>query len=304
MFNQKIVPMLAYSSDPFDSAEHLYEIKWDGTRCVMFIQGNRVRLQNRRLIDITYRYPELWAIHKAINAEEAILDGELIVLTEGKSDFGKLQQREHVSDPLRAELNAEMMPVTYMAFDILYSDGKQHLQTPLIDRKKILQKLLKQSPYVVESRCVEARGRSFFQQTMEHGLEGTMGKWVKSPYLIGKRSRYWLKIKPKHSAVCHVVGYTVGKGAREKLFGALAVATREEENWVYRGTVGSGLTEDDMESILPRLKALEVNSPPITLPQVKKRVRWIRPDLKCEVTFREITQNGSFRAPVFRRMID
>jgi len=296
--------MLAYSSDPFESPEHLYEIKWDGTRCILFVKGNQVRLQNRRLIDITYRYPELSTIHQAIKAKEAILDGELIVLTEGKSDFSKLQQREHVSDSLKTELYAERMPVTYMAFDILYSNGNMHVHVPLTSRKELLQRLLNESPYLAESRYIQEKGKSFFEQAMEHGLEGVMAKRADSPYLIGKRSRYWLKIKPKHSAICHVVGYTYGKGSREQLFGALAVATREEEQLVYRGTVGSGFTEPDMKPILRRLKAREVSSPPLDMPHERTQIRWIQPDLKCKVVFREITSGGRFRAPVFRGMVE
>jgi DNA ligase D-like protein (predicted ligase) len=304
MFDQKILPMLAYPSSPFDSPEHLYEIKWDGTRCILFVKGDQVRLQNRRLVDITCRYPELWAIHRAINAREAVLDGELIVLTEGKSDFGKLQQREHVSDSLKAELYAEGMPVMYMAFDVLYSDGRRHVQAPLRRRKEILNKLLKQSPYLTESRYVREHGASFFEHVMDHGLEGMMAKGAKSPYLIGKRSRYWLKVKPEHLAICYIVGYTPGKGARKPLFGALAVATREEEDWVYRGRVGSGLREKEMEAILARLKGLQVTSPPITAPREKKSIQWVRPELKCEVIFRETTAGGRFRAPVFRRILN
>lgn len=304
MLDQKISPMLAYTADPFDSPRYLYEIKWDGTRCILFVEKNRVRLQNRRLADITYRYPEFSDCYKVIKAKQAILDGELIALTEGKSDFGKLQRREQVSDVLKAELYAQQMPATFMAFDVLYANGEDHTQTPLARRKDILHKLLGSSPYLAESRYIEEKGKSFFDQTMAYGLEGVMGKRLDSPYLIGKRSRYWLKVKPKHSAICHIIGYTQGRGGRQRFFGALAVATREEERWKYRGRVGSGFTQEAMKSILNRLMNLKVVSPVVRPSQENKAIQWVRPDLKCEVVFNEITSGGHFRGPVFRRMVN
>ena len=99
LLTEKIAPMLAYSSPPFDSPRHLFEIKWDGTRCLLFIREGVIRLQNRRLQDITARYPELMGLHRRIGAKNAILDGELVVLVEGKPDFRTLQQREMAGDP-------------------------------------------------------------------------------------------------------------------------------------------------------------------------------------------------------------
>jgi len=304
MFDQKISPMLAYTSDPFDSSRYLYEIKWDGTRCILFVQKDHVRLQNRRLADITYRYPEFSDCYKVIRAKQAILDGELIALTEGKSDFGKLQRREHVSDTLKAELYAQQMPATYMAFDVLYTDGENHTQTPLGQRKEILHELLGDSPYLAESRYIEEKGKAVFEQAMGYGLEGVMGKRLDSPYLVGKRSRYWRKIKPKHVAICHIIGYTAGRGGRQKFFGALAIATREEEKWIYRGRVGSGFTEETMESIQERLSGLKITSPVVRPSKENREIQWVRPELKCEVTFSEVTSGGHFRAPVFRRMVN
>ena len=304
MIDEPILPMLARSSGPFDDPGYLYEIKWDGSRCILFMQKDQVRLQNRRLLDITYRYPELHLLYQAIDAHDAVLDGELIVLTEGKSDFGKLQQREHVADALKAKLYARQMPVMYMAFDILYQNGQSYLQAPLHRRKEKLKTLLKPSPYLSESRHIAHKGKAFFEQAMSHGLEGIMAKRTDSPYVVGKRSPYWLKIKPEHLAHCYVVGYTRGQGARKNWFGALAVATREEEEWVYRGRVGSGFTENALAALSPRLRSLKSKTPPLPLPRETKPVQWVRPELKCEVMFREITPGGRFRAPVFKRMLN
>lgn len=304
MLDEKIFPMLAYPSEPFDSSRHIFEIKWDGTRCVLFVQGQEVRLQNRRLVDITHRYPELRGIHKEIRGRDAILDGELVVLSEGKPDFNKLQQREHSLDPLKVELLSKKMPTTYIAFDVLFLDGKRYTGAPLRERKEALTKILRESPHLVESQYVEKQGISFFSEVTKEGLEGVMAKSMYSPYVIGKRSRYWLKIKPKHSSVCYIVGYLEAEGTRKASFGSLVLATSEEENLVYRGRVGSGFTRGDIERISSKLEGLKTNSPPMAMRERSKGIQWVSPELRCEVSFQERTARGHFRAPVFKRLVE
>jgi DNA ligase D-like protein (predicted ligase) len=304
MLDEKIQPMLAHSSEPFDSPRHVFEIKWDGTRCLLFARSKEVRLQNRRGTDITSRYPELLSIHKATKAKDVILDGELVVLSGGKPAFNRLQQREHLSDPLKVDLLAKNMPATYVVFDLLFLNGKNHTTVPLIQRKETLRGILRESPHLLMSECVEEQGKAFFDEAMRHGLEGVMAKSIDSPYLMGKRSRHWLKIKQKHTAICYIVGYTEGRGARDKGFGSLAVTTVEEGQWMYRGRVGSGFSQTDIVEISSTLKALEVNSPPLPGLKVIKSIQWVRPELRCEVTFHEKTSRGHFRAPVFKRLLE
>ncbi len=211
MLDDKIPPMLAYSADPFDSPRHLFEIKWDGTRCLLFKKAQEIRLQNRRLEDITWRYPELAGLPKSLRARSAILDGELVVLAEGRPDFRRLQQREQLADPLKISLAARRVPATYIAFDVLYFNDQPYLTAPLSARKEILPILLRPSSHLVESRFILEKGQAFFKEVVAQGLEGIMGKSLASPYLPGKRSRFWLKIKPKLTRSCYIIGYTPGK---------------------------------------------------------------------------------------------
>ena len=92
--------MLAQSGEPFDSDKHLFEIKWDGTRCIAFIEPDRLRMQNRRFIEMRARYPELACLSDV--PAGTVLDGEIIVLDEGKPSFNKLQQREHLLEDRRS----------------------------------------------------------------------------------------------------------------------------------------------------------------------------------------------------------
>lgn len=291
--------MLAFPSRPFDSPDHIFEIKWDGTRCLLFKDGKNIRLQNRRLLDITYRFPELVETHREIDAGDAILDGEIVVLSEGKPDFSKLQQREHLLDPLRISIISRKMPATYMAFDILYLNGKSLIEKPLIERKALLGKIIKEEGSIIVSRYVLKEGKRYFDEVISRGFEGVMAKALMSPYLIGKRSRHWLKIKPERMEECYIIGYTTGKGEREKSFGSLVIAGIEEGRLIFRGKVGSGFGEEDLRVIHEMLKEIKVDQPPIPV-RINMKVQWVRPVVKCRVSFQELTGDGLFRAPIFR----
>jgi len=304
LLTAQIAPMLAYSSPPFDSPRHLFEIKWDGTRCLLFFQNQGIRLQNRRLQDITPRYPDLAGLHRQLNGRNAILDGELVVLSEGRADFRKLQQREQVADPMKVELVAQKLPATYIVFDVLYRNDEPCLHLPLSRRKEILADLLEESAQMVESGYIEARGLSFYREAVARGLEGVMAKALDSPYLIGKRSRHWLKIKPRGKAICFIAGYSEGQGARAESFGSLALATRDEQGWRFRGMVGSGFNDAELQQIKTRLSALEQKSPVVPLDETPQGITWVKPELRCEVTFQEETPRGHFRAPAFIRLIE
>jgi bifunctional non-homologous end joining protein LigD len=294
MLDDKISPMLAYPADPFDSRRHLYEIKWDGTRCLLFKKGGEIRLQNRRLETITQRYPELQALTKQIAAQNAILDGELVVLTGGLTDFPRLQQREHIADPTKISLLSKKIPATYVAFDLLFLNDDKLVTRPLVDRKERLSKILRESPHLIESRFVREGGRVFFQEAVSQGLEGIMAKT-----LDGRRSRLWLKIKPRLEKECTVLGYTQGAGARQGTFGALLLATWEKEGWRYRGKVGSGFSESDLKEMATRLKDMKTDGPPLRRVPAVRGVQWVRPELRVRVSFQEETTRGHFRAPVF-----
>lgn len=303
MLDAKISPMLAYSAKPFDSPHHLFEIKWDGARCILFIRDRQIRLQNRRLQDITARYPDLAGIYRQFQARNAILDGELVALTQGRADFRKLQQREQLADAVKIELAARRVPVTYLVFDVLYLNDKTYLHVPLMERKQVLQEMLRESDQVLESKYIQEQGKAFFQEVVAQGLEGVMGKAMSSPYLPGKRSRHWLKIKPRGSMICHIVGFSAGQGGRRPYFGALALATREPEGWRFRGLVGSGFTFTDLEEISRRLRDLRLDAPPLPgLPRLPG-VTWVKPELRAEVTYQEQTPRGHFRAPAFIRLV-
>ncbi len=301
MLPRQIKPMLAKLSAPFDSPRFLYEIKWDGTRCLFFIEGGKIRLQNRRLNDITYRYPEFWDLPQKIPRDGVILDGEIVVLKEGKPAFRLLQEREHVVSPVKIKALAERLPATYMVFDLLYLDGQSIMERPLEERRQLLSEIVPESPFVVESRYVLEHGVAFFERVVAEGFEGVMAKDLQSPYLPGKRVDFWLKFKPRGRRECLVVGYLLRPDGTLK---SLLLAEPTEKGLLFRGRVASGLSTHLSDELLSRLKALETTGPPKmkgTL-RIPRGVRWVRPEIRCVVSFQEITSHQQFRAPVLEEI--
>jgi len=288
--NRQIPPMLAKASAPFNNPDYLFEIKWDGERAIAFVEdGKIVRLQNRRLQDVSTRYPEI--IGSPVEANEAILDGEIVLLEkDGKPSFSKLAQRSHVQDPFKIQLLSRAMPVTYVTFDIIYRNGQVLTSLPLRERKKYLS-VMKQAA-ILPIFFIEDRGKTFFETITSMGYEGIMAKRMDSPYLPGKRSDSWLKMKPQKSAICNVIGYTKGEGHRH-LLGALMIAQRQDNRLVDRGRVGSGISTKVLGDLLSLLRPLTE----------KNGVTWVDPSLQIEVTYFEETEEGHFRFPVFKRIM-
>ncbi len=308
LFEVKIKPMLAFPSKPFDDKNYIFEIKFDGTRGIAYVdvENRKLRLLNRRMLYFEYRYPELNELLNCVKAKRVILDGEVVVLEGGKPNFYKLAEREHVEDKNRIELLSMTMPACYVVFDILYKDGRDLTQLPLLERKRILEDTVKEGKHVLLSRWVREKGKEFFERCKELGLEGIVAKHVNSPYLVGKRSEYWLKIKSLNTLDCVIGGYTIGEGKRAPYFGALLLGVYEGKKLKYVGRVGTGWSEQDLAELKRELEKLVIEKNPFDVfeesEQIMKKVRFVRPKLVCEVKFLELTSDGKLRAPSFVRL--
>lgn len=183
------------------------------------------------------------------------------------------------------------MPVTYIAFDILYRNGQVLTGLPLRERKKYLSIIIKQDS-ILPIFFIEGMGKTFFETITSMGYEGIMAKRMDSPYLPGKRSDSWLKMKPQKSAICNVIGYTKGEGSRH-LLGALLIAERRDNRLIDRGKVGSGISSKALGHLLGLLRPLGE----------KNGVTWVDPAFQIEVTYFEETETGHFRFPVFKRIV-
>jgi len=308
LFDLKLKPMLAFSSEPFDDENYIFEIKFDGTRGIAYVdvENRRLRLLNRRMLYFEYRYPELRELLDCVRAKRVILDGEVVVLEGGRPNFYKLAEREHVEDRNRIELLSLTMPACYVVFDILYKDGQDLTKLPLLERKRVLEDIVKEGKHVLLSRWIRGKGKEFFRRCKELGLEGVVAKRVDSPYLIGKRSEYWLKIKSLDTLDCVIGGYTIGEGKRAPYFGALLLGVYEGKKLRYVGRVGTGWSEQDLAELKRELVKLEIGKNPFDIfeesPQIMSKVRFVEPKLVCEVKFLELTSDGKLRAPSFVRL--
>jgi len=286
-------PMLAeLAPAPFDSIEYLFEPKWDGVRCLAYV-SDELRLEGRAGSNLTYRFPEI-SREEVKTSLSLVLDGELICGDGSTKSFRLIQGRVHKEDRHAIRWASMNTPATLMVFDILEVNGVSVLRQPLWSRKTILDQNLRDSPRVRHTPFVETEGKLLFETLVARGYEGIMAKHRESPYLLGKRSSHWLKMKVAREGSFFAVGLTEGKGARADTFGALVLASDQGDHLAYRGEVGTGFTDSDLKTILsiaedaPRY--FSVNG-----------VRWIKP-IRCRVKFLDETPEGKLRFPVFKRL--
>jgi bifunctional non-homologous end joining protein LigD len=294
----RLGPMLATLADhPFSDPNWLFEIKWDGVRALAFLHGGELKLRARSGNDITPQYPELHQLPKSITAIEAILDGEIAVLDErGRSDFEKLQERMHVRSP-SPNLVAEY-PVVFFAFDLLYCDGYDLREAPLLERKQLLQKLLHPSASIRFSDHQLEKGSELFELAKENGLEGIVAKRIDSRY-VSDRSQNWLKLKTSHTIDAAIGGWTASRGAGLP-FGSLLLGLYDGKRLRFAGHVGSGFNAESHKEIFTKLKALHADrSPFIELPETNEKPSWVRPELVARVRYSSWTDENRLRHPVF-----
>ncbi|WP_290596893.1 MULTISPECIES: non-homologous end-joining DNA ligase [unclassified Archaeoglobus] len=302
-FEREIRPMLAVRSAPFSDDGFIYEIKWDGTRCIAFVdvENRRLRLQNRRLLDITHRYPEL-DFFKVVE-QNAILDGEIVVTKDGKPSFPLLQKREHVDSKFKIEILSKTIPAVYIAFDVLYTQKDGWItDLELIERKKVLDEVMENSERIMKTDFINKKGEELYRKVIEIGLEGVVAKKKDSRYQIGKRSKFWRKIKKRNTADCVIVGWLEGEGEREESFGSLILAVYSDGKFKHVGQVGTGFDREFMDWFSKKLHEIEIGKPHFEME--KKGVHWVKPVYVCEVEFLELTEDQKLRSPVFLRLRD
>jgi len=302
LWGLSIHPMLTVKEEkPFTSPEWIFEVKWDGTRALCHYDGGKFRLQNRRLYDTTYRYPDVRIV---VKAKRAILDGEVVIMWEGRPSFEKLQLREHLVDADEIRRIARQLPATYVAFDILYLDGQDLTAKPLMERKRILADVFEPTESAVVTDYVEGEGEAFYRICRDRGLEGVIAKRKDSRYLVGKRASVWKKIKALKLIDCVICGVTVGEGNRQDVFGALILGVYDDAGELRCvGRVGTGFDRGMVELLHRRLSEIRSEMPFKENPALAGEVKfWCRPELVAEVEYLMLTPDVALRAPSFQRL--
>lgn len=283
----------------------VYELKYDGYRLLAQKEGRVVRLTYRSGRDATALFPELVAAVGALEVSSAILDGEACVLApDGRTDFGRMQQRGQLGRPKDALRLGQVLPVTFFAFDLLELCGHDLRPLTLLQRKALLEAVLGGAPPPLRYASHVARdGEGLFTEVEQRGLEGVVAKRALSPYRAG-RWPDWLKVTTRQSGDFAVLGLSAPDGARSG-FGALHLGQRNGEEWVYAGKVGSGFSQRDLDQLAGALAALPRERPRATGPLPTGRGNtWVRPALVVEVRYKAWPPDGQLRAPVFLRLRD
>lgn len=285
-----IKPMLAESAqEPFDSPDYIYEIKLDGVRCIAYLDSD-TRLQARSGADITHKFPELAHLHQQVS-QPAILDGEIVGVT-----FRAIQHRIQRQNSLAIKIAQGQYPAFSHFFDVLSAGHESVMAKPQIERKAILQSIFTDSYHGRLLRWT-TQGVALAQLTKENQLEGIMAKAMYAPYIEGKRSRSWLKIKNFREGVFHICGLTQG----ERSFGSLVLGEVVDGQMCYVGNCGTGFDQGEIDHIL---HLLEPGDCPFQVqPDLGRELQtWARPSLRCEVRYLERTDT-KLRFPSFRRLV-
>ncbi len=301
-----IKPMLADKAPvPFNSKSHIYEVKYDGARMTAYIEDGKVTLLARSGNDHTPGFPEL-QLHRQVQANEAVLDGEVIIENgKGGHDFRALQTRIHVTDELKVRLRSQASPATFMAFDVLRVNGTDLTangrKIPLIQRKELLSKLIDPNAQIKMVEHLEEHGITLFDECIQNGLEGAMAKDRLGLYYPGKRHKAWQKMKVAKEDSFIVCGYTEGEGWREGLFGALLLGKPDGKGGLrYCGSVGTGFTMTGLTDIVEAVRDLHSAKCPFAeYPNEPKLDSWLIPQLVVDVKFAEETPDRKLRFPVY-----
>jgi bifunctional non-homologous end joining protein LigD len=303
---EELTPMLAKLSKLPKSDEGWgYEIKWDGIRALAFIDGGRIRLQNRNGRDATRQYPELRELGKEVGARQLILDGEIVAFDEnGRPSFERLQSRMHLASESAVRRRMNDIPAAYMIFDVLYLDGHSTMALPYEDRRKLLEQLGLEGPSWRTPAYHTGDGKGLLEASRKSGLEGVIAKKLDSPYEPGKRNGCWLKIKNVQRQEVVVGGWMPGEGRRAQSLGSLVVGYYDGDRLVYAGNVGTGFKEDDLVRLGRLLEPLKRKTSPFDGRQPKKGAIFVEPELVAEVEFLEWTRTATLRAPSFKGLRD
>jgi bifunctional non-homologous end joining protein LigD len=299
-----IEPMKALRVPALPAGDWLYELKYDGYRALAFKSGSDVQLVSRNRTSFNKAYPQLGDALKSLPAKNAILDGEIAALDQhGKPSFQLLQ----------AFGKSKQTPLIYYAFDLLKLEGKDLRNRPLVERRKLLAKLLeKPSDSIRFSEELRGNRARLLEVAHQFQLEGLVAKRPNSLYESGRRSGAWVKVKLTHEQEFVIGGYTQPEGSR-KYFRSLLVGYYKAKRLLFAGRVGTGFSDKLLKELYNGLQKIRRDSCPfVNLPEksrgrwgqgitpaVMKRCGWVEPVLVAQVKFTEWTLDEQIRQPVF-----
>jgi len=307
-------PMLAsLAEQPFDSSGWIFEIKWDGYRAIAEImhgingQPGIATLYSRNGKNLNIQFPQITAALDKIKID-AVFDGEIVALEpDGRSSFTLLQEYLQSGSPDNIKY-----PVIYYVFDILYLEGYELINLPLLARKQILQAVIAMfeevnpepgsrdltTSFIKYCGHISGEGRAFFKEAVKNNLEGIIAKKSDSTYVPGSRSKNWLKIKTRHRQEVIICGYTEPKGQRAGI-GAIITGVYNKGKLTFTGLVGTGFDSRELTYLYKLFTENITDKTPFSLPATGIKAHWIKPVLVAEVEFAEWTKDNLMRQPSY-----
>lgn len=288
-----IKPMLALTVEkPFDKKNWVFETKYDGYRTIAVINPDQVNLFSRNQLSFNKNFKAIADELQKIN-HVAVLDGEIVIEDEtGRSDFQLLQNYIKTGKGV----------LKYYVFDILNLDGNDTTGLALVQRKELVEILLRKFKLsnVFYSQHIQEKGISFYELATKKNLEGIMAKEAKSLYRAGKRSSDWLKIRISQQEEAIIIGITQSKTTRS-YFGALLLAQYDHEKLRFIGKCGTGFKEETLKELYEKFEPYFLEESPIEdkIPS-RDKIKWLKPKFVCQVKFTEWTQDRYLRHPVFQ----
>jgi bifunctional non-homologous end joining protein LigD len=291
---------------PPDDGNWAHEMKWDGMRALVGVDGGDVWITSRAGNDATARFPEVVAIRDALGATAALLDGEIVALDEhGVPSFERLQPRMQAHGRAAVSERAAVQPVVYMVFDVLWLAGHSTCELPYTERRTLLDRLELAGPSWQTPPTTYGSGDAVLETSRTLGLEGVVAKRLDSRYRPGTRSDSWRKVKSTLGQELVVGGWLPGAGRLTGQLGSLLVGYHDADGQLqFAGRVGSGIdatARDRLERALAPLR--RADSPFVATPKLPQPV-WAEPELVVEVAFHEWTSAGVLRAPRYRGLRD
>ena len=286
--------LIGTEGEPFDSPDYIYELKVDGERCVAYLDPQTgTDLRNKRNLKVLPKVPELAALHENVS-RRCVLDGELAVITDGKPDFFAIQRRSLMTSPLKIQLASQRQPACFVAFDLLYLDDHPTTDLPLMERKRLLEEVIRcEDARFAVSRHIEQTGIAFYELAKAQNLEGIVAKRRESRYYFDKKTKDWIKIKYLQDEDFVVCGYI----RKANHMTSIVLGQYRDGQLIYKGHVTLGVSGENFRRIREQPS---LSTPPFAVPSGNEQAVWVEPKLVCTVQYMMKTEGGGMRQSVFK----